>query len=156
MKEYPSGTLGRDQFNGICQQIFPHGDTSKFSNSFFLLFDQNQDGLIEFDEFITALSVTSRGTLDEKICWTFRLYDQDNDGYVTKEEMLDIVDSIYQMVDTVSKFPLDENTPKKRVDKIFSIMDKDDDAILSLDEFLAGCKADGQILRALSCYDNIA
>ena len=28
----------------------------------------------------------------------FRLYDVDNDGYITREEMFDIVDAIYQMV----------------------------------------------------------
>ena len=28
----------------------------------------------------------------------FRLYDVDNDGYITREEMYDIVDAIYQMV----------------------------------------------------------
>jgi Ca2+-binding EF-hand superfamily protein len=28
----------------------------------------------------------------------FRLYDVDNDGYITRQEMYDIVDAIYQMV----------------------------------------------------------
>ena len=28
----------------------------------------------------------------------FRLYDVDNDGYITRKEMYDIVDAIYQMV----------------------------------------------------------
>lgn len=156
IKEYPDGKLERHEFNEVCSHFFPYGDTSIFSNFFFTIFDQNKDEVIDFDEFITAVSMTSRGTLEEKINWTFRLYDQDNDGYVTKMQMLSIVESIYAMVDTAFKFPAEENTPTKRVEKIFSLMDTDGDDILSRDEFLAGCKADGKILRALSGYEDIA
>lgn len=37
----------------------------------------------------------------------FRLYDVDNDGYITREEMYNIVDAIYQMVVSVMTLPND-------------------------------------------------
>jgi len=48
----------------------------------------------------------------------------------------------------------DENTPQRRVDKIFSQMDKNHDDKLTLDEFREGSKADPRIVQALSLGDN--
>ncbi|KYQ48052.1 Frequenin-1 [Trachymyrmex zeteki] len=107
------------------------------------------DGTIEFEEFIRALSVTSRGNLDEKLHWAFRLYDVDNDGFITRDEMYNIVDAIYQMVGQQPQAE-DENTPQKRVDKIFDQMDKNHDDKLTLEEFREGSKADPRIVQALS------
>ena len=53
----------------------------------------------------------------------FSLYDLDNDGYVTREEMVDIVDAIYSMIGDMIDLPEDEDTPEKRVNKIFTQMD---------------------------------
>jgi len=36
-------------------------------------------------DFVKGLSISCRGSIDEKLSWTFRLYDQDNDGYMSKE-----------------------------------------------------------------------
>ena len=38
------------------------------------------------------------------IAGAFRLYDVDNDGYITRKEMYDIVDAIYQMVVSMPKY----------------------------------------------------
>ncbi|VDD96547.1 unnamed protein product [Enterobius vermicularis] len=143
-------------FQKIYKQFFPQGDPTEFASFVFKVFDENKDGAIEFHEFIRALSITSRGNLDEKLQWAFKLYDLDNDGFITREEMLSIVRSIYKMVGSTVRLPDDENTPEKRVNQIFQMMDKNNDAQLSLDEFKEGAKADPSIVHALSLYEGVA
>jgi neuronal calcium sensor 1 len=93
-------------------------------------------GVIDFKEFAFALSVTSRGRMDERLACTnnlqqtfcvyfhirlnpiyylgaFKLYDIDNDGHIGKDEMLEIVESIYAMVGALVKLPPDEDSPEK-------------------------------------------
>uniref|UniRef100_A0A915LQZ2 EF-hand domain-containing protein n=1 Tax=Meloidogyne javanica TaxID=6303 RepID=A0A915LQZ2_MELJA len=141
-RDCPNGLLTEVGFQKIYKQFFPQGDPSDFASFIFKVFDENKDGAIEFHEFVRALSITSRGTLEEKLGWAFKLYDIDRDGFIKRNEMELIVGSIYKMLGNSLKLPEEESTPEKRVDKIFSTMDKNRDAQLTLEEFIEGAKSD--------------
>lgn len=98
LKDCPSGMLTKSEFQKIYKQFFPFGDPSSFADYVFNVFDADKSGSIDFKEFICALSVTSRGKMEDKLDWAFQLYDIDGDGKISYDEMLSIVEAIYKMV----------------------------------------------------------
>lgn len=173
LKDCPSGILTKEEFQKIYRQFFPFGDPTSFADYVFKVFDSDKSGTIDFKEFICALSVTSRGKMEDKLDWAFQLYDIDGDGKISYEEMLAIVEAIYKMVGmavsarqmfeltlvvqvgSMVKLPEDEDTPEKRVRKIFRMMDKDENGSLDMAEFKEGSKRDETIVSALSLYDGL-
>lgn len=74
LKDCPSGQLDKTEFSRIYKQFFPFGDPAEFADYVFDVFDENKNGTIDFKEFICALSVTSRGRLDEKLKCAYALH----------------------------------------------------------------------------------
>lgn len=150
-KDCPSGMLSASEFKVIYSHFFPFGDARKFAEHVFRTFDKNGDQQIDFKEFITALSVTSRGSPMEKLTWAFTMYDLNGDGVITMAEMLEIVKSIYAMIGDRVKLADGERNPEDRARKIFSDMDRNRDGMLTKEEFLEGAKNDPAIMKLLQC-----
>jgi len=153
IQDCPTGKLTKVEFANIYAQFFPQGDPTAFASFVFDVFDGDKSGTIEFNEFLQALSVTSRGNLNDKLEWAFRLYDLDDDGKITRDEMLQIVTAIFSMVG--KKDDMKDADPKEKVEKIFSLMDTDNNGELSKEEFLEGARQDKTIVQALSLYDGM-
>ena len=61
---------------------------STFTDRLFATFDENDDGSINFAEFLTILSVLSnKATAAQKLEVSFKIYDMDNDGKIGREEL---------------------------------------------------------------------
>lgn len=74
-----------------------------------------------FQQFIIMLSNLSRGDLMDKIRWIFNLYDIEGNGFITKDEMVTIVQSIYDLMGDRT-FPLISNcSASVHVEKLFSV-----------------------------------
>jgi Ca2+-binding EF-hand superfamily protein len=90
--EVPSGVVPRSQFVvfgvalGITQPVM--------AELIFNAFDLNADGMITVTEFIKGMSTMTRGSPEEKVHFSFRMYDLQRQGYLTKAGMLQLAQSL--------------------------------------------------------------
>ena len=68
-------------------QAFPLGNAEQFSKHAFRTFDTDNNGTIDFTEFLLALDVTSAGSPKDKLRWAFRMYDVDGNSAIDMQEM---------------------------------------------------------------------
>ncbi|KAB0368153.1 hypothetical protein FD755_019919 [Muntiacus reevesi] len=107
------------------------------------------------NDFIKGLSILLRGTVQEKLNWAFNLYDINKDGYITKEEMLDIMKAIYDMMGKCTYPVLKEDAPRQHVETFFQKMDKNKDGVVTIDEFIESCQKDENIMRSMQLFENV-
>ncbi|GFW97379.1 calsenilin [Trichonephila clavipes] len=72
-------------------------------------------------EFLTGLSMLTRGPTEDKLRWTFRLYDIDGDGRIERREMREIIASVYLMLGKHTEPSVEQDTPTQHADKVFEI-----------------------------------
>ncbi|XP_066520856.1 recoverin b [Hoplias malabaricus] len=153
-RECPSGQISREKFESIYASFFPNADPKAYAQHVFRSFDSNSDGTLDFKEYIVALHLTSSGKCIQKLEWAFALYDVDKNGTITKNEIHEIVKSIFNMIskEDQKKLPDDENSPEKRTEKIWDYFGKKENDKITEGEFIQGVMDNKNILRLIQ-YD---
>lgn len=57
----------------------------------------------------------------DKLEWTFRLYDLKHDGVITRDELLDVVASIYDLVGDCAEPQPQTDTVQQHADAVFQV-----------------------------------
>ncbi|XP_011499720.1 PREDICTED: Kv channel-interacting protein 1-like [Ceratosolen solmsi marchali] len=93
--------------------------------------------------------------MDEKLRWTFSLYDINGDGCITREEMTDIVTAVYELMGKFADPNLSQNHEgvRQKVDRMFQKMDGNKDGVVTLSEFLEACNSDPEITTNIAALD---
>ncbi|XP_056147525.1 Kv channel-interacting protein 2 isoform X2 [Lampris incognitus] len=157
--ECPSGVVNEETFKTIYSQFFPQGDSSMYAHFLFEAFDTNKNGSVSFEDFVFGLSVILRGTINDRLNWAFNLYDLNKDGCITKEEMLDIMKSIYDMMGKYT-YPhhAGRRSEREHVESFFQKMDRNKDGVVTIEEFIESCQKVGRdenIMQSMQLFDNV-
>lgn len=65
-----------------------------YTQNLFRIFDTNNDGVINFREFIIAFATFLNETIDKQVKLSFRIYDPKDRGVVRKQTMIEILKDI--------------------------------------------------------------
>ncbi len=84
-------TMTVEEFKDMYRQIFPQGDADKFAEHVFRAFDKDENGTINFRDFITTLSIQLKGSYQEKLEWLFDLYNIQGNEYIARDEAAEII-----------------------------------------------------------------
>ncbi|XP_060737983.1 Kv channel interacting protein 3a, calsenilin isoform X4 [Tachysurus vachellii] len=130
-------------------------DATTYAHFLFNAFDLDRNGSIRFEDFVIGLSVLLRGSVTEKLNWAFNLYDINKDGYITKEEMLLIMKSIYDMMGRYTYPSVRDEAPSEHVEKFFQKMDRNQDGVVTIEEFIETCQKDENIMSSMQLFENV-
>ena len=93
------------------------------------IFDKNKDGQISFVEFITGLSTLSMGADENvKLKFAFDVYDLDEDGFISNGDLFKVLKMM--IGNNLADIQL-----QQLVDRTIIKADKDNDGLISFDEF---------------------
>lgn len=119
-----SGTLEPEEFFSI-----PALAKNPLVKRVITVFDENRDGKISFEEFLTGLATLSTGSDDTgKARFAFRVYDFDGDGFISNGDL-------YLTLKMMVGDNLTEVQLQQLVDRTIAQSDEDGDGMLSFEEF---------------------
>ncbi|KAI7728176.1 hypothetical protein M8C21_013192, partial [Ambrosia artemisiifolia] len=108
------------------------GGENLFLNKVFDLFDEKQNGVIEFEEFVHVLGIFHpNAPMEQKIDFAFRLYDLRKTGYIEREEVQEMI------VATLKEtgMHLSDEVLEEIIDNTFADADADMDGRINNEEW---------------------
>nr|XP_061811227.1 guanylyl cyclase-activating protein 2-like [Nerophis lumbriciformis] len=144
MKECPSGALHLHEFKRIFGVLNTSAEESLFIETIFHSFDTNKDNALDFLEYVAALHLILRGNLEDRLKWSFKMYDKDGNGKLDRQEVKRIIRILYKIKLQTTDVDL---TPSEICDRIFDLVDQNSDGQISLSEFMEGAQKDEWVMN---------
>jgi len=147
IKEHPDGKIDKKGFRRFMKKGFPSENIEKLEKHIFRIYDANNNGTIEFREFMIVLTIMTTGTPQENLEQIFRFFDPNNDGTISKEELYQVVKDLQSLSNNCQ---LPKAGDKSLAEKAFKEMDKDGDSKITKEEFVRACQNNEKITSLLT------
>ncbi|XP_042635149.1 EF-hand calcium-binding domain-containing protein 1 [Catharus ustulatus] len=150
--EYAGAGFDRTVFRDILYNAFGMTD-DVVMDRVFSIFDKDNNGYITVTEWVEGLAVLLRGTLEEKMKLCFTIYDLNGDGYISREEMFQMLKNSL-LIQPADEEP--EEGVKDLVEIALKKMDHDHDGKLSFTDFEKAVRDENLLLEAFGpCFPDI-
>ena len=118
-----------------------------FANRIFSLFDVKHKGVIDFGDFVRSLNVFHpKASLQDKINFSFNLYDLDGTGFIEREEVKQMLIALLHE----SKLKVADDSIEMILDNTFSEMDRDRDGKIDKSDWHAYVTKNPSLLRIMT------
>ena len=168
-QQAPNGTLDRSAFVACFHNLMlsagrdPTTNKAKFVlDQLFDAFDVNQDGVVDFPELTSGLTVLCSGSRDDKVRAAFDLYDYNGDGYITMDEITRYLTAVFRVLYKTSKSTRDslEVSPEELGEvtaaQCFAEADLDQDGRISYEEFRQWYSQPSEMLETVNAVEAMA
>ncbi|WKY16895.1 hypothetical protein Q1695_001478 [Nippostrongylus brasiliensis] len=146
----PNAVINKSILREKFAELFPHGDIEHYSDLLFDTFDNDGNGTINFQEFVKALSILCRGTMDEKLDWLYKLYDPKDKGEVTWHRLFYVITSMDDLMGRRARPLLTREQRAQHAHNVFQKFDIGKRGRISKEDFFTVCKTDRQIIESMS------
>jgi len=147
LEDHPDGKVTKEVFREMMKETHKDKDISKMEGHMFRIYDTNNDGSIEFNEFLISIFALSSGTPTEILTRMFGIFDTNRDGTITKEEFTKLIKDMSSLLITENPEQTSEDLFAKSA---FAEMDKDEDGKITTEEFVTACLAEEKFSKQLA------
>ena len=85
-------------FKQMVYKMLPLKDAEKMERHVLRVYDENNDGVVDFTEFMVMYYIMSDGTPEEVLVKIFRIFDLNSDGVISIMEMTKLITDMYGML----------------------------------------------------------
>jgi len=147
--DHPNGKMKPKDFRDMMSKALPKKDASKMEKHVFRIYDTNNDGYIDFVEFMMIYHIMGKGSPEEVLLKIFRLFDYNSDGNITNKEMKRLIGAMYGLIKAEDPKAASEAMIAKTA---FAEMDENQDGKVSKDEFVSACMQQDEFSKMLAIH----